>query len=58
MVSITSTNELWIISAPGEKTPQETWDRLQNATANLSTNFKFNVPDLKVNFFFVIIFQI
>ena len=33
---------------PVKKTPQETWDRLQIATANLSTNSKFNVPDLKV----------
>jgi len=40
--------ELWIVSAPGEKTPQDTWDRLQSATSNLSTNNKFNIPDLKV----------
>lgn len=44
----TSNNELWIISAPGESTPQETWDRLQMITQNLSVNSKFNIPDLKV----------
>jgi V-type H+-transporting ATPase subunit C len=43
-----SNNELWLISAPGESTPQETWDRLQQATQNLSVNSKFNIPDLKV----------
>lgn len=51
MASFRSTSELWIISAPGEKTPQDTWDRLQTVTQNLSNNSKFNVPDLKVIFF-------
>ncbi|VDN57457.1 unnamed protein product [Dracunculus medinensis] len=37
-----------LISAPNEKTAQETWDRLNQATGNLSTNYKFNIPDLKV----------
>lgn len=49
-MSISSTNELWLISAPGEPTPLETWDRLQQATQNLSVNNKFNIPDLKVSF--------
>lgn len=40
--------EIWIVSAPGEKTPQDTWDRLQGATSNMATNNKFNIPDLKV----------
>jgi hypothetical protein len=45
--------EVWLISAPGENTPQKTWDTLQKATTaeNLSTNYKFNIPDLKVSFF-------
>jgi len=43
-----SAGELWIISAPGDKTPQETWDRHVNATSSIATNYKFNVPDLKV----------
>ncbi|KAI6227322.1 V-type proton ATPase subunit C [Aphelenchoides fujianensis] len=38
--------EIWLVSAPGEKTPQETWDRLQTATSSLSTNYKFNVGTL------------
>ncbi len=43
-------SEYWIISAPGEKTCQQTWDRLNQATAKhgLSTNWKFHIPDLKV----------
>ncbi|KTF94169.1 hypothetical protein cypCar_00044024 [Cyprinus carpio] len=43
--------EFWLISAPGEKTCQQTWDKLLTATTranNLSTNNKFNIPDLKV----------
>ncbi|CAD5220818.1 unnamed protein product [Bursaphelenchus okinawaensis] len=47
-MSAQSTQEIWLVSAPGEKTPQETWDRLQSTTNSISTNFKFNVPDLKV----------
>uniref|UniRef100_A0A915LAE3 V-type proton ATPase subunit C n=1 Tax=Romanomermis culicivorax TaxID=13658 RepID=A0A915LAE3_ROMCU len=40
--------EYWIISAPGDKTCQETWDKLNKATGEYSQNFKFNIPDLKV----------
>jgi len=42
--------EYWIISAPGDRTKQETWDRLNQATSrdSLSTNWKFHIPDLKV----------
>uniref|UniRef100_A0A668AE68 V-type proton ATPase subunit C n=1 Tax=Myripristis murdjan TaxID=586833 RepID=A0A668AE68_9TELE len=43
--------EFWLISAPGEKTCQQTWDKMMVATTrtnNLSTNHKFNIPDLKV----------
>ncbi|XP_056336370.1 V-type proton ATPase subunit C 1-B [Danio aesculapii] len=43
--------EFWLISAPGDKTCQQTWDKMNMATAesnNLSTNNKFNIPELKV----------
>uniref|UniRef100_A0A8C5QKA6 V-type proton ATPase subunit C n=1 Tax=Leptobrachium leishanense TaxID=445787 RepID=A0A8C5QKA6_9ANUR len=43
--------EFWLISAPGEKTCQQTWEKMMAATTkhnNLSTNSKFNIPDLKV----------
>jgi len=43
--------EFWLISAPGDKTCQQTFDKLNEVTHNqnnLSTNWKFGVPDLKV----------
>ncbi|KAK2887070.1 hypothetical protein QQF64_013966 [Cirrhinus molitorella] len=42
--------EFWLISAPGEKTCQQTWDKMNMATSqtNMSTNHKFNIPELKV----------
>lgn len=43
--------EFWLISAPGDKTCQQTFDKLNAVTSrqnNLSTNYKFNLPDLKV----------
>ncbi|KAI7798512.1 V-type proton ATPase subunit C 1-B [Triplophysa rosa] len=43
--------EFWLISAPGEKTCQQTWEKMNLATIhpnNMSTNHKFNIPDLKV----------
>uniref|UniRef100_A0A8C1GZZ5 V-type proton ATPase subunit C n=1 Tax=Cyprinus carpio carpio TaxID=630221 RepID=A0A8C1GZZ5_CYPCA len=42
--------EFWLSSAPGEKNCQQTWDKMNMATAqtNLSTNHKFNIPELKV----------
>uniref|UniRef100_A0A3P9JA31 V-type proton ATPase subunit C n=1 Tax=Oryzias latipes TaxID=8090 RepID=A0A3P9JA31_ORYLA len=43
--------EFWLISAPGEKTCQQTWDKMMAATTrtnNLSVNHKFSIPDLKV----------
>eukprot|EP00095_Tigriopus_kingsejongensis_P004730 maker-scaffold719_size106944-snap-gene-0.26 protein:Tk04730 transcript:maker-scaffold719_size106944-snap-gene-0.26-mRNA-1 annotation:"vacuolar proton pump subunit c" len=42
--------EYWIISAPGDKTCQQTWDRLNQATSQnqSSKNWKFHIPDLKV----------
>lgn len=43
--------EFWLVSAPGDKTCQQTFDKLCMITANqnmLSTNYKFAIPDLKV----------
>lgn len=50
------TSEYWVISAPGDKTCQQTWDKLNNATksGNLSVNYKFPIPDLKVWYFGII----
>lgn len=43
--------EYWLISAPGDKTCQQTWDTMNNLTSkqhSLSVNYKFHIPDLKV----------
>lgn len=43
--------EYWLISAPGDKTCQQTWETLNNVTSkqnNVSVNYKFHIPDLKV----------
>lgn len=45
--------DLWLISAPNEGSPQETWDKLNRETGNMSVNHKFNVPDLKVSLVFM-----
>lgn len=44
-------SEYWLISAPGDKTCQQTWETMNNLTRhqnNLCENFKFHIPDLKV----------
>jgi len=44
--------EFWLISAPGDKTCQQTFDKLCRSTQSqnsISTNYKFAIPDLKVN---------
>jgi len=43
-------SEYWLISAPGDKTCHQTWDKLNQATMKqqLSANWKFHIPDLKV----------
>nr|ACO11255.1 Vacuolar proton pump subunit C [Caligus rogercresseyi] len=43
-------SEYWLISAPGSPTCGATWDKLYQATSsgNLSTNWRFPIPDLKV----------
>lgn len=44
-------SEYWLISAPGDKTCQQTWETMNNVTSkqnNLCVNYKFHIPDLKV----------
>ncbi|CAL7949828.1 unnamed protein product [Xylocopa violacea] len=43
--------EYWLISAPGDKTCQQTWETMNDLTSkqhSLSVNYKFHIPDLKV----------
>lgn len=43
--------EVWLICAPGDKTPKATYEAVNNATAKgakkLASNFKFHIPELK-----------
>ncbi|NXP52762.1 VATC2 ATPase, partial [Heliornis fulica] len=43
-------SEFWLISAPGDKTNLQAWERMNSVTSksNLSSNSKFHIPDLKV----------
>lgn len=44
-------SEYWLISAPGDKTCQQTYETMNNVTSkqnNLCVNHKFHIPDLKV----------
>lgn len=42
------TTEFWLISAPGERTPAQTWEACKAKTEGLSMNYRFNIPELKV----------
>lgn len=51
IAAIKMMSEYWIISAPGDKTCQQTYDTMNNLTSkqhNLCNNYKFHIPDLKV----------
>jgi V-type H+-transporting ATPase subunit C len=48
MSSSHTSPEIWLISVPGDSTPQEAYDKLNSSTSSLSTNNKFSIPDLKV----------
>ncbi len=43
-------DEYWIISVPGKSTPRQSYDDVCQATGRdqLSQNYIFNIPDLKV----------
>ena len=39
----------WLVSAPAENgSKEETWKKLNNATAELSENYKLKIPELRV----------
>ena len=40
--------EYWLISAPGDKTPQQTYMNLKGRMTGLSPVFQLNLPELKV----------
>lgn len=41
-------SEFWLISAPGQKTTQQTWESCKAKSEEFSMIHKFNLPDLKV----------
>ena len=41
--------EFWLISAPGDRSPQQTWEKCKVASKDLSLNNKFSLPELKVS---------
>ena len=45
---MSNSEEFWLVSVPGEKTPQESWDRLSKTISPLANIFKINIPGLKV----------
>jgi len=60
-------DEYWIISVPGKSNPRQTFDEVSQATGrdNLSVNYTFNIPDLKVKlmnessiFYYLVLFFI
>jgi len=44
---LSDVTEVWLICAPGDQTPKATWEAVNTATSNLSTNYKFHIPDMK-----------
>ena len=46
--------EYWIISVPGKPTPIQSFDEVSQATSRdqLSVNYLFHIPDLKVLFLY------
>ena len=40
--------EFWIISVPGDKTPQQAWEKLSETIKSIATPYKLNIPPLKV----------
>lgn len=40
--------EFWMISAPGQKTTQQTWESCKAKAEEFSLIYKFNLPELKV----------
>lgn len=49
---MSNSDDFWLVSVPGDKTPQEAWEKLYKSVQNIATAFKFNIPNLKVNKFY------
>ena len=40
--------EYWLVSVPGDDTPKQAWEFIDEKTKSISANHKFHIPDLKV----------
>ena len=49
---MSNSEEFWLISVPGDKTPQESWEKMYKSVQQIAVPFKFNIPGLKVLFNF------
>lgn len=45
---MSNSDDFWLISVPGDKTPQESWEKLYKSVQSITTPCKFNIPNLKV----------
>ena len=45
---MSNAEDFWMISVPGEKTPQESWEKLYKTIQPIANTFKLNIPGLKV----------
>lgn len=45
---MSNSDDFWLISVPGDKTPQESWEKLSRSVQSIATPCKFNIPNLKV----------
>ncbi len=42
--------EFWLVSAPGDPRPEDTWNLIKERTGSLTSSQKFTIPgELKVN---------
>lgn len=45
---MSNNDDFWLISVPGDKTPQESWEKLFKSVQTIASPFKLNIPALKV----------
>lgn len=45
---MSNSDDFWLISVPGDKTPQDSWEKLYKTVQPIAIPCKFNIPNLKV----------
>ena len=46
--TVPAMTDFWLISVPGNPEPRNSWEEIAEKTGHLSSNSKFNIPELKV----------